>query len=64
MANLVSEKTIEDILCADKTILSELLGYNPTGVSLIARQKVLNSGNLDLLYMYENALVLQMKNYT
>lgn len=58
MANIVSEKTIEDILSSDKTILSEILGYNPSGLSLIARQKVLNSGKLDLLCMYDNALVL------
>jgi len=58
MAYIVSEKTIEDILGSDKTILSEILGFNPSGLSLIARQKVLNSGKLDLLLMYNDALVL------
>lgn len=54
----LSEKTIEDILSADKTILSEILGVNPSGFSLIARQKILPSGKLDLLCMYDNALIL------
>jgi hypothetical protein len=58
MAYIVSEKTIEDILSADKTILSEILDYNPAGLSLIARQKILNSGKLDLLCMYDDTLVL------
>jgi hypothetical protein len=58
MAYTLSEKTIEDILSADKTILSEILGYNLAGLSLIARQKTLNSGELDLLCMYDDALVL------
>jgi hypothetical protein len=54
----VSEKTIEDILGADKTILSEILGFNPANLSVIARQKILNSGKLDLLCMYNDTLVL------
>lgn len=40
MAYPLLEKTIEDILSADKTILSEILGYNPAGFSLIARQNL------------------------
>jgi hypothetical protein len=58
MTYTVSEKTIEDILSADKTILSEILGYNPADLSLIARQKILNSGKLDLVCMYDDVLVL------
>src|SRR3989304_1346552 len=58
MTYTISEKTIEDILSADKTILSDILGYNPANLSLIARQKILNSGKLDLLCMYEDTLVL------
>jgi len=58
MAYIISEKTIDDILSADKAILSEILGYNPTNLSLIARQKILNSGKLDLLCMYDDTLVL------
>lgn len=58
MTNAISEKTIEDILGADKTILSDILGYNPANLSIIARQKILNSGKLDLLCLYEDTLVL------
>jgi len=58
MISTVPEKTIEDILGADKAILSEILGYTPSGLSLIARQKSLNSGKLDLLCMYDDSLVL------
>jgi len=42
----------------NKTILSEILDYNPAGLSLIARQKILNSGKIDLLYMYDDNLIL------
>jgi hypothetical protein len=52
------EKTIEDILSADKNILSEILGFNPANLNLIARQKTLKSGKLDLLYIYDDTLVL------
>lgn len=58
MTYAISEKTIEDILSADKTILSDILGYNPANLSIIARQKILNSGKLDLLCMHEDTLVL------
>lgn len=58
MAYPISEKTIEDILCADKVILAELLDCNPSNLSLIARQKNLNSGKLDLLCLYEDTLLL------
>lgn len=58
MAYTISEKTIEDILSSDKTIMSEILGCNPSGLSLIARQKVLSSGKLDLLCMCDDVLVL------
>lgn len=57
MADL-SEKVIEDILSSDKSILAELLSINPSNLSLIARQKTLPSGKLDLLYLYENELLL------
>ena len=58
MNDLISEKVIEDILSADKSILSELLAVNPAGLSQIARQKSLKSGKLDLLFLYENELIL------
>jgi hypothetical protein len=54
----ILEKTIEDILSADKSILGETLNLNPTGLSQIARQKTLISGKLDLLYMYNDELLL------
>jgi hypothetical protein len=56
MPNLISEKVIEDILSSDKSILAELLSINPSNLSLIARQKTLQSGKLDLLYLSENEL--------
>ena len=58
MTYTISERTIEDILSTDKTILSEILDYNPAGLSLIARQKILDSGKIDILCMYDDALVL------
>jgi len=35
-----------------------LLNCNPSNLSVIARQKTLDSGKLDLLYLYENELLL------
>lgn len=58
MSSFVSEKIIEDILSADKSILAEVLSLQPSGLSLIARQKKLPSGRLDLLYLYEDELLL------
>ena len=58
MNSPVSERVIEDILSSDRSILAELLSVDPSGLSLIARQKALRSGKLDLLYLYENELLL------
>ena len=58
MQQTITEKTIEDILYTDKTILAELLDCNPTNLSIISRQKTLNSGKLDLLCLYESELWL------
>jgi hypothetical protein len=58
MKNSISEKIIEDILAADKSILAEILSLNTSDLSLIARQKVLKSGILDLLYLHKNELIL------
>jgi len=58
MTTTVSEKTIEDILTADKTILAEILSVNFSDLSLVTRQKALKSGNLDLLYLHKNKLFL------
>jgi len=54
----MTEKIIEDILSSDKTILAELLSISPANMNLIARQKILNSGKLDLLCLSEDVLVL------
>ncbi|MBI3355355.1 MAG: hypothetical protein HY038_01020 [Nitrospirae bacterium] len=54
----VSEKAIEDVLSSDKTILSHLLSLKPANLSLVARQKSLASGELDLLYLHEDQLLL------
>ncbi len=54
----ISEKVIEDILSSDRSILAEILSVNPANLSLVARQKTLKSGKLDLLYIYEDELFL------
>lgn len=58
MAIPTSERVIEDILSSDKSILAEILSIDHNNLSLIARQKTLESGKLDLLYLYENDLLL------
>jgi len=58
MNDLVSERIVEDILSSDKSILADILSANPANLSLVARQKALKSGKLDLLYLYENELLL------
>lgn len=58
MNSFLSEKVIEDILAADKSILSEVLSVNASDLSLIARQKIINSGKLDLLYLYKDEMLL------
>ena len=54
----VSEKVIEDILVADKHILAEILSLDYNDLSLLARQKTLESGILDLLYLWKDELLL------
>jgi len=54
----ISEKIIEDILTSDKSILAEVLGFSQSDLSLIARQKILSQGKLDLLYLYNDELLL------
>lgn len=58
MIDSISEKIIEDILSSDKSILADLLSLNPGDMSLVARQKILSSGKLDLLYIHKNELLL------
>lgn len=58
MNSFLSEKVIEDILAADKSILSEILSVNASDLSLIARQKIVNSGKLDLLYLCKDEILL------
>jgi hypothetical protein len=58
MINVVSEKVIEDILVSDKSILSEILSVNFSDLSLIARQKIIQSGKLDLLYIHRDEILL------
>ncbi len=52
------ERVIEDIFVADKAILAEVLTVNPSDLSLVARQKSLRSGKLDLLLLYQSVLIL------
>ena len=56
--DFISERIIEDICTIDKSILAELLSLNPSDMSLVSRQKKLKSGNLDLLYLYKDELLL------
>ena len=55
----ITEKVIEDIFSADKSILANVLSLNQGDLSLIARQKKFDSKKiLDLLYLYQNELML------
>ncbi len=58
MTNSISEKIIEDILTSDKSILSEVLNLNFSDLSLIARQKIVSSGKLDMLYLHKDEMLL------
>jgi hypothetical protein len=54
----VSERVVEDILSSDRSILAEILSIDPGHLSLIARQRSLASGKLDLLYLCQNKILL------
>jgi hypothetical protein len=58
MKKEISERIIEDILCADKRILADVLSVNVSRLNILARQKALNSGKLDVLCLYDNELLL------
>lgn len=58
MSSFLSEKVIEDILVSDKSLLAELLSVNTSDLSFIARQKIVTSGKLDLLYLYKDEILL------
>lgn len=63
MNDFVSERIIEDILCSDKSILAEVLSINASDLSLVARQKTLKSGKLDMLYLHKDELLLLELKY-
>ncbi|OGU77645.1 MAG: hypothetical protein A2V93_09285 [Ignavibacteria bacterium RBG_16_34_14] len=58
MNSFISERVIEDILATDKSILSDILSVNASDLSLIARQKIVSSGKLDLLYLCKDEIFL------
>lgn len=58
MTNSISEKAIEDIMTSDKSILSEVLSLNFSDLSIIARQKIVSSGKLDMLYLHKDEMLL------
>ncbi len=58
MISIISERVIEDILATDKLILPEILSVNHSDLSLIARQKIVDSGKLDLLYLCKDEIFL------
>jgi len=54
----ISEKVFEDILAIDKSILSEILNLNYSDLNLLARQKTVTSGIIDLIYLWKDELIL------
>jgi hypothetical protein len=54
----ISERVIEDILSVDKSIISEIISKNYSDLNLLARQKIVSSGILDLLYLHKDELIL------
>jgi hypothetical protein len=55
----VTEKVIEDIFTADKSLLADVLSVNQSDLSLIARQKRFDDRRImDMLYLYKNELLL------
>lgn len=58
MTSFISERVIEDILTSDKALLAETLSLNASDISLVARQKILTSGKLDLLLLHRDELLL------
>lgn len=54
----ISERVIEDILSSDKSIVAGMLGLQATELELLARQKVVPSGKLDMLFVYRDELIL------
>jgi hypothetical protein len=54
----ISERVIEDILKVDKSILAEILSLNSSDLNLLARQKIVQSGIIDLLYVWRDELLL------
>jgi predicted transcriptional regulator len=54
----ISERIIEDIFVLDKPLLANILGVPVDELTLLARQKRLNTGVLDLLYVYNEELLL------
>jgi hypothetical protein len=58
MNNSISERIIEDILTSDKSILSEVISLNISDLSLVARQKIVSSGKIDMIYLHKDEMLL------
>jgi hypothetical protein len=58
MSNSISERIIEDILTSDKSILSEVISLNFFDLSLVARQKIVSSGKIDMIYLHKDEMLL------
>jgi len=54
----ISERVIEDIFAIDKSIIAAILKINPADISLLARQKEVASGKIDMLFLCRDELVL------
>lgn len=58
----ISERIIEDIFVLDKKLIANILEVSIDELSLLARQKRIDSGKLDLLYVYkEDLLLIELK---
>ena len=55
----ITEKVIEDIFIANKSLLANILSVNQSDLNLIARQKKFeNRRIMDMLYLHKNELLL------
>ena len=54
----VLEKEIEDILCFHSDILANILNIEYESMNIIARQRTVKTGKLDILIAYKYYLIL------
>jgi len=54
----ISERVIEDVLIADKSIIAGILEIDPADLDLLARQKIVVSGKIDMLFIHRDEIIL------